>query len=201
MLETTDPTQAQQRITKALLEVVAQGGFEAVSIRTVAQTAGCSVGFLQRQFANKEALIQHAVDHSVRLTVERMQNLWETLPENASAGMRLRTLLEELLSTDPVTRPRAIVWLAFLSKASVEPQLAERLRTYYRATLNDVSSLILEGTHAGEFQPNLPAETCAATLLSLIDGLSANLLVGVVTPQTAQGIVRETSRQLLRQTE
>ena len=50
----------RDRLSAVLLEVVAEGGLEAASIRAIAARAGVAIGTVQHYFPTKDAMLRHA---------------------------------------------------------------------------------------------------------------------------------------------
>jgi AcrR family transcriptional regulator len=188
----------QLQIADALLSLIAKGGFEAITIRAVAHEANYSVGLLQRQFLDKESLIQYAIEHCLQSTSARLEQHVKQLPKEASAHQQLKVILHELLSTDPSAKPQLIVWLAILGRASTDLKLANSLQNYYQTTIKNISKIIQEGIEANEFQPKLPINTCTLTLLSLLDGLCIGVLTGSLKANLAHEILETTINQVLQ---
>lgn len=182
----------KQDITRALLHLISQGGFEAVSIRHVAETAGCSVGRVQRQFSTKEALIHEAIQHAALLTNARLQDRLNGLPEQTSQRERVTTYLTELLDTTPENRPQAIIWLNIQTRATTDAALREQMNAYARQSLEALARFIEEGQRHAEFSAHTAPLQAALTLLTLVDGLMLNLLTDNINAEQANEILRAT---------
>jgi AcrR family transcriptional regulator len=84
----------KQRIVQAASHLFTTGGYEALSMRRVAQEAGCSQMAMYRHFANKEALVQHiCADLYTRFTL-RMN---EEIASEPDAQKKLRRFIVALL--------------------------------------------------------------------------------------------------------
>lgn len=180
----------QIRIARALLQLLAEGGIEAVSVRTVAAHAGCSVGMVQRQFGTKDGLLTFAMQHAVARFAARIEAKLTRLAVEQSSTSSVLALLEELLRVDPEVKEQQLVWMAFTARASVEPRLARELHPLYTMSRAALKSLIEAEQAAHTLDPALDADQWALNLLALSEGLTLQLLIGSVTHDAAEQAVR-----------
>lgn len=154
-------------VVDAALRVIADAGFPALSMRTVAAAAGVSLAQVQYYFRSKDELLAAAFERVGGDLVARARQVDTSGPTRQV----LRALLHEWL---PLDRPRARaarVWSAFTAAAAASPTLGpmnqaldEELRTDFAAALRDAQA-------AGELNPDLDAGIEAALLLAVLDGL------------------------------
>jgi TetR/AcrR family transcriptional regulator, transcriptional repressor of bet genes len=173
-------------IADALLRLVTRGGFEVVSMRSVAEEAGLSLGMVQRHFASKEEMLNHAIGHSVALFEQRVRAKLET---STTAREALFLLLSELLLVTPETRPEVQVWLSFLHQAVIQNAYLPHLSGYYNS-LFEVLMQLLPKPHK--------TKANAAMLLALADGLTIQRLLGSISHQEALGVLQRQMTLLLK---
>lgn len=166
-----DHDERRQRIAEALWRVISTSGLEAVSLRHVATEAGVSMGQVQHYFASKDELLLFAFE-MLRTRVEN--RLVAAYPE----GAPVRTLLLHIMPLDDERRAEAHVAVAFMAYAAVKPAIAEALRADAPKFVEFVASLVRE---AGVPHP----ERHAGALMAMVDGMTAHILIGLQTPESA----------------
>lgn len=163
-----DHDQRRARLTEVLLDVVAESGLEAASIRTIADRAGVSIGTVQHYFKSKDAMLQHAY----RTVGEDLGNRAEERAEGAAGWKEaIREILLELLPLDERRTKAMRVSIAFAARAMFVPALGEELRKDLKE-LDDIFVTMLR--EAGIADP----EREALSLLALNSGLAEPLLFG-----------------------
>ena len=127
------PQISSDDLTDALIRVVVDRGLDAVSIRTVAQEAGVSIGAVQHYFATKDDLLLAAYTRAIDQVVARAASL----PTEPDAYVR--ALLRELLPLDAQREAELRVALAFTARSVHSPRLAELCEAGYRALVDAVA--------------------------------------------------------------
>ncbi|WP_380176098.1 TetR/AcrR family transcriptional regulator [Kineococcus sp. DHX-1] len=124
----------------AALDLAAEGGLEAVSVRTVAARAGVSPGLVQHRYGTKQQLLLAAME----LVVQRVQARLEAADAaaDASANSRLRYRAEQLLPLDAQRRTEARVWLTFVARAAVDEQVAALHSQFWQAMQDSFAELL-----------------------------------------------------------
>lgn len=165
MPKVVDRNQRRQELARAAWRVIRRDGVEAASVREVAREAGLSTGSLRHYFGTQAELLIFAM-RSVMEQVERRVAALERPSEPLAAA---KLVLAEVLPLDDERRGENEVWVAFMARAMVDPQLgALRGEAYDRlreACARWVSALLPGGSEA-ELQ--LESER----LFALIDGLA-----------------------------
>lgn len=111
---------ARDQLTGALVRIVAERGLDEVSVRQVAAEVGVSGGMVQHHFPTKKAMLLAALD-SVTTAFQTRANAAcaERLPADA-----LREVAHQLVPLDAERAAEARVWLAFVARAAIDPELA-----------------------------------------------------------------------------
>jgi hypothetical protein len=104
--------------------------------------------------------------------------------------MLLESLTRELVTVGPEHRDEAMVWLAFLARAVVVPELAAELREQYVPGEQRIAAVL-----AG--RPGLDPDLAAVEVLALVDGLTAHVLLGRIDEATAVRALRAQLDRLL----
>ena len=86
---------------RAALEAIARGGIDAVAVETIAAALGATKGSFYWHFANRDALIQAALDRWEERRTEAVIEMLEKLPGPAR---RLRTLMQAGVTVAPGDR-------------------------------------------------------------------------------------------------
>ena len=153
-------TDRRDQILAAVLACLGEGGFDAVSMRAVAQGAGVPLGSLHYYFRSKEEMVGAALERSVE---ELIADIVRDVDESAPPRTRLRSLVVDAiprLCADPVHVP---VYIGFWSWCQKVP---ERRALYHRVSEGvheRLRLLVEEGNRRGEFDAGDPA--VAATLI------------------------------------
>ena len=184
-----DPKARRRQIARAVWSLAARRGLEAATLRNVAAEAGVSMGLVQHHFASKEQMLLYACEHLVELAEEGMHRLLAETAEPGSPRLVIRAVAVQTLPLTEQQRMGAGVWLAFLTRAVRDADLA----TFIRGAWDGTHALLTEQMHAaqarGELVTGVDPEAESTALLSTVDGLVSHLLVGHYTPDRALATV------------
>jgi AcrR family transcriptional regulator len=172
-----DHQQRRQRIADAVRRLVAAHGLGDVSLRHVADEAGVSMGQVQHYFATKDEMLLFAFRALAERVEARIGAAAPSVGESPSEKQVLAALLREMLPISEQAQAEAPVWIAFLARAVIAPELA--------ASVQDggelhrfVAERIRSARHADNASPDVDAQTEARSLLALVDGMMIHMLVG-----------------------
>ncbi|MFI6908805.1 TetR/AcrR family transcriptional regulator [Nonomuraea sp. NPDC050394] len=176
MPRSVDHGERRRHIAAALLRVIEREGMEAVSVRTVAAEAGCSVGAIQRYFTSKDEMLRFALAEVIEASGERLRNVPLTT-EGRRFPEALRAVILAVLPLDAARRGEALVWAAFHAQAASRPDFA--------AAIADVTgesrALLLEALRlaeeCGRLRPCQDHEALAQLIMAVMDGLMWAILV------------------------
>ncbi|MFO7705071.1 MAG: TetR/AcrR family transcriptional regulator [Halopseudomonas sp.] len=161
----------REHILGCALEMVAEGGFSAVSMSRLASTAGIATGSLYRYFPGKGALAAEVFTRATRIEITALK---EQLLGQGSAAERLRAGIALFAARAWHRRQLAHALIA----EPLEPDVdSERLR--YRAAYAELfQQLIKQGIEDGSFQvDNIPITSACLV------GAIAESLIGPLSPQ------------------
>ncbi|TVT20554.1 TetR family transcriptional regulator, partial [Amycolatopsis rhizosphaerae] len=192
MPKQVDYESRRRRIAEAVCLLVDEHGPEGVSMRDVAARAQVSLGAVQRCFRSKGEMLLFAVDHVGDRITERVRTRLAASPAQ-SAATALDHAANEIALLREEHRAEARIWIAFVAQAAVSEPLAGPLRTSYKALHDLLVRLIAEATESGSAgegvtPPNPQHEAC--TLLALADGLTTHVLIGHLTAEEAEEVLR-----------
>jgi AcrR family transcriptional regulator len=170
MPKQVDHAQRREELADALWRVVTREGVEHASLRRVAAEGGWSTGSLRHYFETQSELLAFAME----LVVERVGARVAALDPHADPRTLAERLLHEVLPLDPERRAEMQVWLAFTTRALVDPSLRE-LRDGAHAGLRQLcrDAIALVGAP--------PSEPEAERLHALIDGLALHAVLDPAT--------------------
>ena len=168
----TPMSPAASMTADATISIIAEEGFDRVSVRSVAARLGVAPGTVQYRSPSRRTLLTDALVRSVQRQAGRVvsHEIDPVKPET------LVSALAELLPTGAVQREDAAAWVAFGAAASTRPWLAD---PYWEALV--IMRTWVEGVLAGARQAGLmrtdlsPAEG-ARLVTAVVNGLTLDLL-------------------------
>ena len=164
MARTSNREEQQERISQAVWEVMAESGPQKLTLRGVAERAGCTTGLVLHTFPDKKALLIHARQLLHERTSARMDELAAL---NLAPAEELRELLMQAnMSHSSDKQHDARVWLGFLASALGEPELTAVHVAANRDFIARVESLVARAL------PSADAALTATTLIALVEGLN-----------------------------
>jgi TetR/AcrR family transcriptional regulator, transcriptional repressor of bet genes len=175
MARRRDLADQQRRLSTATWSVLAERGLPGLTLRAVADRAGCTTGMVLHTFADKQALLVHARELLHRRTGQRADAAQAAADTPLEA---LRAVLLQAASPTDEKREEARVWVGYLAAALADPVLADLHRDYNRRFVGRVRELVAAA------RPDWDAAESAATatsLVALVEGLNA---LACVDPET-----------------
>jgi len=173
----------------ALWRVALRDGFDAVTVRSVAEESGWSAGALRHYFPDKTGMVLFAVDFVVEAVRQRIGRA------NAAAGelspRLVRNHLEQLLPLDDERRLESEAWFALVALAHREPSAAKRRAEVDDLIRDAVDSAVAALEELGEFGADRTRAVETTRLHALLDGLVLQLLArpARLSPEQAREIL------------
>ena len=155
-----DPEARRRELVAASWQVISRDGLDGVTLRKVAEAAGCTTGRIAHYFSGRDELLLSALRAAHHATGDRMARI----ARSASGIDRLRKIVYESLPLDAARLQEWKVWIAFWAAAASDDALAQENARRYREWEGLLTRLI------GEIRPE-GRQTLALQLVSLIDGL------------------------------
>jgi AcrR family transcriptional regulator len=142
---------------------------------------------MRHYFATKAELLAFALGHAA----ERIEERIGRLPGGGTELERLREVVAELLPLDAARREEALVWLAFIARAVVDPTLAPGAEDVWRQLHEPLVRRLEAAVGQGELPAHLDPEREAVRLQALIDGLVVHLVSapGHAPPELATAVI------------
>jgi len=178
MPKEVDHPARRRELADAACRAIARNGLGGTTLAHVAEESGWSIGSIRYYFPDKDTLIAAALWRVGERIDERIRRV-------TAGGMtmnELRMTVAELLPLDASRREEALVILAFMAQAAVEPALAEAAEGAAQRLQEPLAARVAHAVKAGELPAHLDAEHEAARLRLLLDGLRVQLLT---TPRQA----------------
>lgn len=155
------PRRAQ--LIRALERVMAEQGYEAASIREIAQAAGLAPGLVHHYFPDKEALLVALTEDLGARWLQRLEEAEALAPE-----ARLRRLIALHLSVDEARPEELGCWLQIIAEAARRPSVGAvwaEVIVGLRARLSAALAAVAEARGR-----RLDLDASAAALLALVYG-------------------------------
>ena len=154
----------------ATIDVIAEQGLRAATVRQIAARAGVTGGLIRHYFESKDQMVQAAYRDLMQGMLKVVEAAAETGGE--TARIRLRNFIAGNLS-DSVTTARTIsVWAAFIGHINLEPAFAAIHREYYLAFLDRLQQMITDFlAEIGRPADPASARIQAIAINGLVDGL------------------------------
>jgi AcrR family transcriptional regulator len=186
-----ETSQRRDELAHALLEVLADQGVTAISIRNVAEQAGCTRGAIMHFFGSRERLLLYAVRYSCRTALEKIRERHVSLRGEAA----LRAVLLEDMELLADSRRAAAAWFGLLALAASEPQLADEFRVFNVEVGTMLAQIIAEMVADGEASPQIDPKAEAQMILGL--NLQTNLDVLLQPESNTRDIITQNFKALL----
>lgn len=164
MPKLVDHEERRRELGHAVWRVIRRDGIDHVSVRSVASEAGWSPGALRHYFTTQGSMLAFAM----RLVVDRIDARIAALEPTSDPRLTVEQLLFELLPLDAERRAENEIWLAFVARAMVTPELRVQQHEVDDA-LREACHKALETLGGGAVDP-----VEVERLHALIDGLATH---------------------------
>ncbi|MBS2535354.1 TetR family transcriptional regulator C-terminal domain-containing protein [Catenulispora sp. NF23] len=174
MPKIVDHERRRAELSEALWRVALRDGFDAVTVRSVAQEAGWSAGALRHYFPDKAEMVLFAVDLIVGTVQDRVRELYDS-GDRIPAPEALQMHLEQLLPLDPARRVESEVWFALVTLARSDARVARRRHEIDDVIRGSVESVVLVLAEIGRLTEGRDQALETRRLHALLDGLVIQL--------------------------
>lgn len=155
-------------LIEATLELIAEGGPAAATVRAIAARAGVTPGLIRHYFTTKEELVAAAHETLMTAMTEASEAVLETLPDDPTA--RLAGFVAGAV-TAPVVDPRAMAqWAAAMQCVPRDPVMRRVHEITYLGFRDRLEALIAAAL-AQHGRPVAQARSLAIAGNALLDGL------------------------------
>lgn len=158
----------QAHILAATTRIIARKGFSGLTLRAVAEEAGCSRGLVEHYFNSKSSLICGANDWANTTYLDRVA---------ASVGERrgltaLEIRLRELLPYSEATLDEWRVRVAFWQETKTHPQLENDTQQSLYAVYEEILGDMRHAQAAGEIAGTVPVRVTSEMVFIMIVGIA-----------------------------
>ncbi|HIT76756.1 MAG TPA: TetR/AcrR family transcriptional regulator [Candidatus Avipropionibacterium avicola] len=168
-------------IIHAVWQVIATQGMGAVTMRAVATAAGVSVGRIQYWFRSKDELL-HA---SLEAMISGAATDYDAATATADPRRRVWELLVQSIPRADAARMGVSVFHQYAAAAINDPVLARMLTEAKQGQAREVGRLLVR------IAPDLTSPRLAArSLIATSDGLTLQVLIGSLSPASAERTLR-----------
>lgn len=196
MRQRLEPDVRRRMIAEAVLAIASREGLDRASVRDVAKEAGVSAGMVQHHFRTRDEMLQFACVYMVERTNEHIGARMQALPEPQRIRDALGAVFEEMLPLDEERRTGIRVWMAFLARAVVDPEMEAFMRDTFRNSQRFFTGLLVEARECGELAPGVDPDRAAISLFALVDGLVSHVLIGHYNGDEALRAIDDAMKQV-----
>ncbi len=158
----------------AVVELIAECGVAAVSMRDVAEASGVSVGRVQHHFGTRRNLMHRAQEWYLKSVIDHIAHI------SAGPGDPWDKLMRMCLhaSTGGDQDLRAGIWIDLLAESRRDPEVRLIVGEINARWCAVMEESIAEGVAAGVFHPALAVQEAAQMLVMFVDGVDVAELTG-----------------------
>lgn len=120
-----DHEKRREELAKAVCHIILEGGIDDVSVRSVAQQSGWSVGAVRYYFPKQEDLLEHALRRTVESWLARIREVEANGPEDPSE--RGIEMILAIAPVNEVNRNELRIWLAFVDRGLSQERIASQM--------------------------------------------------------------------------
>jgi len=126
-----DHEQRREELAGAVCRIILEGGIDDVSVRSVAQTSGWSVGAVRYYFPKQEDLLEHALKRTIESWLARIDAV-----EASGIADPVERAVEMILAIAPineVNHNELRIWLAFVDRGLSQTKIAAQMDFVWRS--------------------------------------------------------------------
>lgn len=169
--------QSHQAILQATLDLLAEVGYERMSIEAIAARAGVGKTTIYRRYNSKEELVADAIE-SLRQEI--------SIPDTGSLWSDLDLIIESAAKTTLTPLGRQILAL-IISTASSSPQFAQVYWTKYLKPRREAFRVVIE---RAKVRNEIQADTDSDLVFDLLSGTMLYALVFQPTTEPFEAYIR-----------
>ena len=178
------PAERHGELLAKAVEISADEGLSAVTLRRVATDLGVTPGLVSHYFSSAEQLITAAFKACADADLAEARSRVAAVD---SPTAKMDTLMDYVL--DEASEDASALWLEAWSLGRRNVALAEAANTLTVEWLACIAEIVRSGVGCGEFHV-ADTDVSARRLLTMIDGLGAQMVVRAVPSSEAKHIAR-----------
>lgn len=167
MARTPNTEARRTEITRALLTVIAQHGYEKATIQSIAQQAGLAPGLIHYHFKSKQEILVSLIEMMASVARGRYEQI---LGDVTEPGLRLDAYLQARLGTGKGAAPEVVVAWVMIGAEAVRQEEVRAI--YSRVIAEELAMLttLLEDCLREQQRDTRGASTLAAGVLAMMEG-------------------------------
>lgn len=170
---------------QATLELLAEVGFEAMSIEAIANRAGVGKTTIYRRYTSKEELVADAIESARQdVVIPDKGNLWSDIDELIENAARI--------TLNPLGRKTVAM---IISSASNNPHFAQIYWTKYLEPRRTAFAIVLE---RAKIRNEIPADLDSGLVFDTMSGIMLYALVFPPTTESWSEYIRRALQMLLK---
>ncbi|MEV0676089.1 TetR/AcrR family transcriptional regulator [Actinosynnema sp. NPDC050436] len=173
MPKVIDHDQRRREIVEVAKKLIAEGGFEAATMRSIVAAAGFANGALKHYFASKDEIIAATFESVLQATALRLSEL----DSNASPVEALRGFVTGAMPLEAHQITSARVLLVLWEHSVANPDLARRYRDLLTSWRAELTARIAAARGGGESEGSPAAGVLADEIISVTIGANVASLM------------------------
>lgn len=170
MPKIVDPEARRREVTEIAADLIVRGGRSALTVRNVAEAAGCSSTVVSHYFDDMLDLLYETYSFAVERSGRRIRRVLERDPTD------LAGLIEAVLPLDRERTDDWRIWFAFWSEALSSERFEAEQRQRARTQLKRLERCLEQLEAAGAISPGIDMGDAAHRLGALIPGIAAEAI-------------------------
>ena len=179
-----DDESRRQSVAEVAVQVIAEEGLDAATIRHIAAKAGFSTTIITHYFIDKDELLMLAFQHISNLARERLAAVTDKRPDDLLGALMTMTALDEK------SYQGWRVYIAFWQKAGQDPAFAAVQQESINRTLTQIETML-----RARFGDRSDIPRMARHLIALVQGIAIQQLFDPPT-WTPDSIEQTLSREI-----
>jgi AcrR family transcriptional regulator len=165
-----DHEERRAEVVAVASQLIARNGIEAVSVRDIAEAAGCSTAIVSHYFHNKRELLLLTYNATIEHATARAQASLE------ACGGHVKAYLAEIMPLDEERWTEWRIWLQFWAKAASDPEIAAIQQNCVTRTRGNICAILEEEQRLGRIHRTVDCEEQARRLLTSIIGMAVQVM-------------------------
>jgi TetR/AcrR family transcriptional regulator, transcriptional repressor of bet genes len=158
----------RRALIDAVLGILSNEGWEALTVRRVSALSDVSVGAIPHFLGTKGEMVAAAIEYGYQRYQRRIMVAVAKAPD---AFAKVTTWIDMTISPTANTDEEWGFWLALWGRIPFEPSLRKQLAPVYRAHSTTMADVVRGGIDDGSFCCDIDASEFADQLVAMIDGL------------------------------
>jgi AcrR family transcriptional regulator len=175
MPKVVDHEQRRTELADAALDIVAEHGIKAVTVKAVAERSGWSTGVINHYFRSHHELLVGALRRAADIQGRQFRQLRSD--PDTSAIERLSLLFESILPLDARRIAMTRIFLVFYAEAAANPDAREEVVDYLHNWRRVVERIVAAAQAAGELPADVDPAAQAIKLVGLADGVAIHTML------------------------